>query len=378
MGNRISVSPVAIVIGRGGYNEMGLIRSCGEAGMDVLLIAPDNMIIPIYRSKYVKKWYSIDIHDSDSLTSTIETIKKDYPDRIMALYPATDLASALIDKNYVLLSGMAVIPHASGRLEILMDKSVMSKIAINADLKVPVTKKFNLGDSEKLDVSYPCIIKPYRSISGEKGDINICRDRESLESAVSIYKSKGFFNVIVQDLIEGKNQEEIAVTGVSAYDGNVYTYGVIHKIRIRDNGSTVFASYRDDLPHMLHEKIVTFISKTGYKGIFDIEFLSNENGIYFIECNFRNGAYGYAVTRAGFNMPRIFMETSQNIPVKPVSIRKTVFMEERSDMLHMLEHSISPSRWFRDFIKTNVYLWWNWKDPRPMMRVPYFIKRLYN
>lgn len=52
-------------------------------------------------------------------------------------------------------------------------------------------------------------------------------------------------------------------------------------------------------------------------------------------------------------------------------------MEERSDFLNVLDGSISLWHWLRDVFSTNVFLFWNRKDIKPLLRVPYFIKKYF-
>lgn len=129
----------------------------------------------------------------------------------------------------------------------------------------------------------PCIIKPLRSISGDKADITICRDETTYSEAINRYRSKGFYEILIQSLICGDNQEEIAVTGVAMPNGEIITHGIVHKKRIRGNGSTVFATFKPEADTDLQNGIRKFISKCGYSGIFDIEFLHND--LVFISLN---------------------------------------------------------------------------------------------
>jgi hypothetical protein len=108
-----------------------------------------------------------------------------------------------------------------------------------------------------------------------------------------------------------------------------------------------------------------------------MEFLEDNLGKYhFIECNYRNGAYGYAVTAAGFNMPYILFKaiTSQQWN-EPNKLRSVVFMEERSYILNLLQKRISLWHWLKDVASTDVFLWFNWKDIKPYIRIPHFIKK---
>ncbi len=359
-------STIAVVIGQGGYNDMGLIRSCGEAGMKVILVAPANIVMPLQKSKYVIKWVRNLITTSKQLEALITQLSSEYDSRL-TLYPASDLAACLMDEYSVQAPENVVVPNAKGKLRHLMDKDVMGEIARNSNLTVPNSVKLNLKDTENDPPFLPCIIKPLKSIAGDKGDITICRNKNIYQVAVNVYRSKGFFDVLVQEFIEGKNQEEIAITGVSLEDGTILTPGIIHKKRIRGNGSTVFAEFIPGAPSDLQRKIQKFISSCNFTGIFDIEFLKNDDGIFFIECNYRNGAYGYAITDAGFNMPNLFALGTLHKRIEDFEIRKRIFMEERSDLLNVLETNITLAHWIKDIFHTDTFLWWNRKDPKPIL-----------
>lgn len=359
-------STLVVIIGQGGYNDMGLIRSCGEAGMSVILVCPEDIVMPLYKSKYVIKWFKEMITTTAQLESLITKLQKEYDSKIV-LYPASDLAACVMDKYSTCAPEGIVVPNARGNLSNLMDKSIMGNYALNNELTVPKSVKKNLYEVDDKPPFLPCIIKPLKSIAGDKGDITICRDEKTYKTAVEIYKSKRFYNVLIQELIEGENQEEIAITGVSIGGGIVLTSGVIHKIRIRGNGSTVYAKFNPEIDGDLQNKIKKFIISTNYTGIFDIEFLKNNKGYFFIECNFRNGAYGYALTRAGFNMPYLFAIGSLHQPLPKYKVKKLTFMEERSDFLNVLEHNISLTQWIKDISQTKTLLWWNKKDPKPII-----------
>lgn len=368
---------IAIVIGQGGYNDMGLIRSCGEAGMYVIAIIPQATVMPLHKSKYVKECIRESIADIETLFKVVCRISKNHPKQRIVLFPASDLSACLMDDAWESLSEFALTPNAGGRLRELMDKYTMGEIAMKSSLLVPRSIKVNLEVNRDPCFNLPCIIKPLRSIFGEKGDICICRTKSEYNKTLSLYHEKGFYEILLQELIEGKDIEEVAVTGVCTHDKQIITQGIIHKIRIRGNGSTVFARFCTDIDPTLQHNICAFIKTTGYTGIFDIEFLKNDYGYHFIECNFRNGAYGYAVTSAGFNMPLLFASDNENGIPQLTKLKNVTFMEERSDILNMLDGTVSLLRWIKDILSTDTFLWWNRRDPKPVLRVPTFIKRLY-
>lgn len=361
---------IAVVIGSGGYNELGLIRSCGEAGMKVILVCPDNLVVPINKSRYVTEWVKANPQTEQEVVEIIEKIASNYSGEKIILYPATDAAALLIDRSFARLPKHVFAPNAKGNLDRLMDKWVMTEIASKQNIPVPKSVKLDLEKESVPKYSAPCIIKPLKSVLGEKSSISICQDEQSYCETINYFKKKGQNEVLIQDLVAGANQMEIAITGVSLGNGKVISYGYIEKYRIRDNGSTVFAKYHAQVDPNLQDYAVAFITETGYVGIFDIEFLIKDAGYHFIECNFRNGAYGYAVTSGGFNMPMIFAEGILHDDPPMVKLRDRIFMQERADLHNVLDKTITALQWLKDIWRTDTFLWWNSMDPKPMFRVP--------
>lgn len=370
---------IAVVVGTGSYNDLGMIRSCGECGMYVIYVTNEKHIIPIHKSRYIGRIYFVPMLEFD-LIETIRQIIKEYANDIVIVYPTSDITAYYLDRNYNQLQNHCYFSNARGRLEILMDKFEMNKLAEDCGMIIPTMVKVNLSKKNIVDyqcISYPCIVKPLRSIGGDKCDITKCSNLEDLNSAFEKYRRKKNNEVLVQQFINGNNQREIAVTGVALPNGNCIIGGEIQKKRIRGNGSTIFGVYEPNSDQEKYLKIQEFIKKSGYQGIFDMEFLKNDDNTFFIECNFRNGAYGYAVTYAGFNMPQVYQNACLSQEIKLSSIRKVIFMEERSDFLNVLDGSISLWHWIRDVFSTDVFLFWNRKDIKPILRIPYFIKRYF-
>lgn len=371
------MKPIAVVIGGGGYNDMGLVRSCGEAGMDVILITPQNIIIPINKSKYVIEWIPSINQDKDFLIKTLNYLKSKFKDRKIIIFPASDKAALICDECYNIVDKNIVLPNTKGNLLHLMDKGTQVKIANKCNLLAPYSETFNLLENRYPHFNFPCIIKPKRSIFGEKGDITICNGLESYKETLDKYYSKGFYDIIIQDLVEGNDLHEFALTGVSINE-DVIISGIIKKNRIIGNGSTVFGEFKVFDNISLLDKVKAFIRETGFQGIFDMEFLQNEEGYHFIECNFRNGAYGYATTYAGFNMPYYYVLASLSKSLPPIKIKEITFMEERADFLNVKYGDLSFWKWIKDLFSSDILLWWNWKDPKPLFRIPHFIKKFFN
>lgn len=358
---------ISVIIGIGSYNDLGLIRSCGEAGMrSVYLICNTSLVIPIYKSRYVVDYKFISI-DKGIILNELKRLRQQYSN--VYVFPASDDAVLIMDTLQKDLPSNTYTSHANGKIANLMDKQLMDKLAKSVNLRSPETVVCHV-ENMGCPIDFPIILKPQRSIDGNKSDIRICADSETYIDSMTELKDKGYRSVLVQQYLHNDSSKEFGITGVAYSNGDVEIHGMIHKIRNRSNINN-FGKYYPNVENVAIDKLKQFIQKTGYIGIFDTDFIEYNNELYFIECNFRNGAYGYCVTQAGFNMPSCF------ITQKPETrqLNNVVFMEERTDVLNVLDGSMPVLSWLKDVFHTNTFLWINMKDMKPMLRVPYFLKK---
>ncbi len=366
---------IAIVAGTGSYNDLGVIRSLGEKKIPVYYVTDKEHVFPIHKSKYIVQTIYCEM-DEKEFVSTIKSVCiQQYAHGV--IFPTSDITALYLDKNYTLLKECCSFSHAYGRLEQEMDKRQMVARAENAGLRVPTSAS---ADARKLpdNINFPCIIKPLTSAFGEKSDITICYNETELSSATKVYIEKSNVNILIQDFVTDVRQE-IAVPGLSLPNGEVIIKGVVSKRCIMGNGSTVYGSYSIEEHPDLYEKIKKFIHSVDYVGIFDMEFLEDNFGEYhFVECNYRNGAYGYAVTASGFNMPYIlFQVLTSQLWNQSNDLKTVVFMEERSYILNLTQKRMTVWHWFKDVLSTDVFLWFNRRDLRPYIRIPHFVKKLF-
>lgn len=364
---------IAIVIGIGSYNDIGLIRSCGENHIkSIYLIHEESIIIPINKSKYLLKTEYINI---ENIQNTLIKIQSEFPSSKFIIFPASDVAVVAMDEIAAFLPECFRTSHANGNISQLMDKMIMKKMAMEAGLPSPETQILNLNEDTKYEINFPIILKPLKSIAGNKSDITICQNYKDFTRAVVLLKEKGYDEILYQKYLHNSNSKEIGITGVSYPDGTIEIHGYIDKIRNRANINNYGKYYPNDESSILPQ-LKKYIKSTGYVGIFDTDFILFDRQLYFIECNFRNGAYGYCVTKAGFNMPyQLSVSFFGNGIVKIENLHNITFMEERTDILNVIDHSIPFFKWIKDFLYTDTLLWWNWKDPAPMLRIPLAIKQ---
>ncbi len=355
---------IAIVLGPKCVNATGLIRSLGEAGFYVVFASHSSKI----ESKWTKGYLHLPKDEETSLEILYQYICS-LPSK-PAVFTVDDHYNELLDEHYARFEAVAFIPHAKGDLKRLCDKAVMSQIAQDSGLRVPAFAKIALNDVQH-NLKLPVIVKPYAGYAGSKGDIRLCHTEEDLAACIKTLRDKDYTEVLVQELLAEPDQFEIGMLGIALPNGEVEIPCTIKKIRSypEGRGSTSYAQVKREFFGVDQGTLKTFVRNTGYIGIFDIEMIVANGEAYFIEINYRNGQYGYAPTKAGYNLPANWFCGMLGKPIeKDMPIEEIFYMNEREDKLHVRDGNISKKEWKKQFKGVSAYGMYCKKDQRPYWR----------
>lgn len=365
-----------IVIGGNHYNTLGVIRSLGEEGIPVYLILISEKEGYVSKSKYVTEIWKVSKSGRDIIDILVSNFENEEHKPI--IIPTSDSIMETIDSNLDLLKHKYILPNADnieGRVTRLMNKKVMNDIASESGLIIPKSWEIELEGNET-DISeetiYPCIVKPLSSIDGKKEDIVICQNELELKKNLSILK-QDYDRVLIQEYIDGSDSKMIEIIGCVTINGKeIILPAIIEKTREYPlmAGSTSYALATRNSKYIDNNGIERFIKKLNYVGIFDLEFKYANGKTYFIEINFRNGAPGYVLTKAGTNIPYIwYLDASGNdINNLCKEIDKDFnFMMEARDFRHVLNGDLKLRSWIKDLINTKAFLFFNFKDIRPLI-----------
>ena len=354
----------AIVLGSRGVNATGIIRSLGMMDIDVIYASTYDKI----ESKYAKGYLRFP-ENKKKWSVLLQEYGKKSEEKI-AIFPTDDDTAFWLDENYEILQEYFIVPHASGKMRTLADKSVMSAIAKKAELNVPEFTKLSLLKSERKN-QYPIILKPYAGYAGSKGDILICRNDDEYKNAIQTLKKQGYKDVLLQQFLDDPTQEEIGIMGIALENGQIIIPGIIHKIRSypMGKGSTSYAKFSSDKSEIDEKKIQQFVADTGYVGIFDIEMMKAYGKYWFIEINYRNGQYGYTPTVAGYNLPFNWLCGMKNKPIMECeNLKEIYYINEREDYRHVKEGMIDRKKWLEEFRNASAYGMYCPGDQRPFIR----------
>lgn len=360
-----------IVFGEDGCNALGVVRSFGKLDISpfLLLVAKKGCV---FYSRYTKE-YKI-VHDYEEGITFLENyfVTEANPPVIIA---TGDLAAGVIDKYYNRLKGHFILSHAAdteGRLIRLMDKEGMGKLAEECGFTVPRTWHLAVGDDMDENITYPCIVKPLKSVEGRKQDIQICRNKKELEIILSDFNhiTKEF---VIQQYIE-TDYEMLLIGCRFLSDGHTIVPGLFKRPRFYPSpggpGSfglitTKVEEYIDISP------IINLVEKVDYYGLFSVELGMRDNTPYFFEINYRNDGTSHYFDKAGINLPYLWVKDAMGEKVERFVLPPIAyyFIDEIGDFLNVIERQITFRQWLADFRKAEVFMYYDKVDRKPFFYV---------
>lgn len=337
-----------VVIGHGYTSRLGVIRALGRAGYEVIVVVilssatlpkdfKPKKPIDCY-SKYVSQVYYCP-HDRDALVDLLLKQCAVVGQKVV-VFPDSDFSAAAIDLNQERLRENFLFPHINHEpgavvswMDKLRQKECAKALGMNvADGWIIEVKEGNY--SIPVQIKYPCFPKPLATLTGGKGGLKKCEDEDDLRDVISILV-KRMTNITI--LVEEYKviESEHALMGVS--DGNnVIIPGIIHTQALACGGHFGVAKQAVIKPikgyEDLVEKFKLFVRKTGYVGVFDIDFYKSEGKYFFCEMNLRYGGSGYAYTKMGVNLPVMFVKSIVGESIDEMNkdiLDECIFVNER-------------------------------------------------
>ena len=352
-----------VVIGHGYTSRLGVIRALGRAGYEVIVVVMTgynkdgslNTIKPIdCYSKYVNGILYCP-SDREKLISLLLEECVD-ADQKVVIFADSDFSEATVDLNQERLKEHFLFPHINhtpGAVVEWMSKLKQKETALRLGLNVAEGWVIEVKAGQYViptDLHYPCFPKPLATIVGGKSGLRRCNNEDQLREVISLLiKRKPNISILVEEFKD--IDAEHALMGFS--DGKeVIIPGVIKTTSLANGGHFGVAKQGKIMPVIGYEELVEkfkqFVLKTGFVGIFDIDFYESAGKYYFCEMNFRYGGSGYVYTAMGVNLPdmmaRTFVGESIERMQKEIT-KEAVFVNER--MLH--------DDWYGNYITTREF-----------------------
>lgn len=377
----------AVVIGVTYSTRLNLARTLSRAGFDVTLIyfsplAPEendpNPPFDTY-SNCVSRCFHVRKHENDLIPLLLDKCAD--PEAKVLLLPACDYSIAIVDANQDVLTGLFLFPHVnhkSGELTELMDKTVQKSLAREVGLNIAEATEISVdgGKYEIPDeIKYPCFPKPASSFKGGKGGLVKCDDRKALAAAIDDIVSKGGTDLIV--LVEEyiNIEQEYALVGFSDGD-NVIIPALLELLVVSKayNGIALKGRvFPTDGYEDLLEQFKGFVRRTGFVGVFDIDFYQSGGKLYFGEMNLRFGGSGDAVTKMGVDLPAMYARfmtegvTSDLYEFKPVT-SSSVYVNDKICFDDLRLRAVTFWQDNRFFREAEIRFMPDNKDPEPYRR----------
>lgn len=359
--------PSVIVIGGGEHhNALGVVRALGQRGYSVELITIGSLTKHyVSSSRYVCSHYSL--RDVKGLAAYLLYRHDDINKEREIIISCSDEVTEHLNLHLQRLESRYYLPGISkqGRMPEIMDKTIMVHMAASCGIDAPKVWKL---PEERCKVEYPCITKSFISSHGKKADIAVCDNSSQLDSFLLHNHDK----VFVQPYISKK--EEVQFIGCSLRGGEVVIIPGMSKIlRSQPNTNTGFLEYGSIDP--FYDEVVNKAKKLmhdfGYSGLFSFEVMRGYNdSIYFLEVNFRNDGNAWCVTKAGVNLPVIWVKACRgedytdelNVP------KHILMMPEFQDFKLVLQRKISLAEWIKDWRRTDYFMEYDRHDKWPFFQ----------
>ena len=357
-----------IVIGEDHINALGVIRALGEHGIKPLVIAISNYKKPsIVKSRYVKQSW-ICKKEEDAIAVLQYDIRAN--DRKTVIIPTSDKITSVLDKNLDRLKAKYIIGNINNQqnqINCLMDK--YRQFLLFKECRVNCAESCII-DLEKPIMNirkFPVIVKPIVSAEGDKIDIEICRDRDSLSKTLRELKLKQYKKTLVQEYIEFENEYEISGF---IYKGRVFIPGMTKKVRIWpvNKGSTTFGEIMP-IDGKIFDIISRVMKKINYEGIFDVEVFKKENDYFINEINFRNSGHSYAY-RDHHPVYYWYISIANRKYEAPEQIKENYyFIDDQAELHQIIERNISIRKHLLDKRRSKVRLVGNKEDKKPSKKM---------
>ena len=255
---------------------------------------------------------------------------------------ALDDAAVWLCGNTDLPPGWACAGAGKQFAHVALDKSFQVRAAAEAGFRVPETILVTTADEVLANADrLPLILKPARAVwqQGERltgGRHRTCAFATELREAVRDWNED--YPILLQPFIRGTGE---GVFGLATNDG-IKAWSAHRRVRmVNPQGSGSSACASSDLPSDLKKPIENFIRDTGWRGMFMVELLRDQEGTpWFVEFNGRPWGSMALARRRGLEYPAWSVHVAQsrtsNGMKPPESLKHLVCRNLGRECVHLL------------------------------------------
>jgi predicted ATP-grasp superfamily ATP-dependent carboligase len=371
--------PLAVVIG-GSVNGLSFVRSLAKRGVPTLLLETERLIGTYTR--YGKVHLLPDAaEDPASWVDFLEFLGSRLP-RPGVLFPTSDLHNVLIAEHAQSLTHAFrfVVPQAH-TLERIVNKRLQYETAAGAGIPIP-RSLFPQSSNEVKEIapemSYPCILKPYKAHVGRRKIVEKVAVVESPSQLVNEYGNVTAPNVefMVQEIVPGGDS---ALYGYLAFwDSQGAERAWLTKRKLRQSarfgdGSHQITVDAPEVADMSRRLLAAF----DYHGFVGVEFKYDERDGRFklMEINPRTVSGNQLAISAGVDFPWLGYKylvglESGGGPGQPFQpgVR---YVNEEWDLRAYLRlrkgGDLTLADWVRSVLQSEAKAIGSWRDPAPLL-----------
>lgn len=349
------------------YNPLGQIRSLGENGINPIYFSIKRRQEVATHSKYISK-----IYRANSVEEGYQLLLKEYGDfdydhRPYVIF-SDDKSVGYFDLHYNEIKDKFICFNAGeqGRINEFMDKQRILELAKKHGFNVLDSVVVKVGEIPE-GIVYPIITKDISPNSGNwKSDVFICENEKELKEA---YKSISSPLVQLQRFINKKN--ECALEGFTVNNGSEMM--VVTQLTWKYQIKGYYSPYHDVTMFKdkeMGEKLRSLFEEIGFNGIFEVEFLIDQDGTYyFLEANFRASAWNHTGSIAGMPLTYLWVKSMSQGYIDKNDQKE---FEDFTDMSEVIDFGkrvdsgkISLAQWLLEFKQAKGTYFYDEKDPEP-------------
>lgn len=193
--------------------------------------------------------------------------------------------------------------------------SLLRKYKIPSPKSYAISKN-EIGKIEKLDISYPAVLKPSRSaeynscvFKGKKKVYFVNSKEEAAAIAERIYSSEYRGRLILQQKLSDRAQSFVLTT-LSNSEGRVVraSLGKILMLERSDTGYGNYSAIMTTPLDCISLSLINMLNKISYRGIANFDIMRDGEGAYCLELNARQGRSCDYLRASGISLAEYFVK----------------------------------------------------------------------
>jgi D-aspartate ligase len=370
----------------------GIARSLGRHGIPVYALN-DHLRDPLKYSRYVRECFVYpddpaqprayagdSVANEDVLCRLMLEWGARFP-RKPVLFATSDWFARFLSNQQQKLAEKFLFHWVPGELfTTIVDKGTMVQFCETAGIKVPRTHITCAGDDVvqiARDFVYPCLIKPVHrytaSFPVESAKVLIARTPAELQAFFDKFpQMQGA--TLVQELIEGGDDQVFQYTALVNSAGQVAAYATVRKLRQYPPGFGSMCYGQTEKNEALAAQGLKLIQALGYRGLGSLEFKYRQKtgGYYFIEMNTRLPWYNGIFADAGVNLPYMaYLDLTGATMPHPMQVDGASWLGYHNYACWYRdtrrERQLSRTKFISSVARARSYAWWNSADPTPFV-----------